>query len=78
LLYGRNQHTIGTLKDYGFTEVKLSSVQSRDERRDKVQAAIGQEKVIYSFIGSELSRARGGPRCLTMPLKRQSLNTPAA
>ena len=78
LLYGRNQHTIGTLKDYGFTEVKLSSVQSRDERRDKVQAAIGQEKVIYSFIGSELSRARGGPRCLTMPLKRQSVDTPAA
>jgi len=74
VLYSRNQRTIRVLEDLGFEEVRLSAVQSRNERRDLVQAAQTKDRVVYSLTGSELSRARGGARCLTMPLRRQSMD----
>ena len=30
-----------------------------------------RERYLIQIIGSELSRGRGGPRCLTMPLERE-------
>jgi len=70
ILYGRNQMTLQALNELGYEQVKLGSVLSRDERRSLVSEASSKERVAYSFVGSELSRARGGPRCLTMPLLR--------
>ena len=34
---------------------------------------IARTRTVFSFSGSELSRARGGGRCLTMPLLRASI-----
>lgn len=70
ILYGRNQMTLKALQELGYEQVKLAAVLSREERRSLVVNANTQERVAYSFVGSELSRARGGPRCLTMPLSR--------
>ena len=70
LLYGRNVRTIGALKKCGFEEVQLSVVQPKIERKAAIETAMKKERVVFSFSGSELSRARGGGRCLTMPLKR--------
>ena len=62
--------TLQALAELGYEQVKLGAVLSREERRNLVTAAADKERVAYSFVGSELSRARGGPRCLTMPLIR--------
>lgn len=74
ILYARNTHTIETLvRDHGFTQVRLSVVQSPQERRERVMGVAETPRVVFSFSGSELSRARGGGRCLTMPLQREPM-----
>ena len=70
ILYARNRRTVNALRDQGFEEVRLSVVQSPDERRERIAAGMKRDRTVFSFSGSELSRARGGGRCLTMPLLR--------
>ncbi|MEM1030618.1 MAG: arginine deiminase family protein [Myxococcota bacterium] len=70
ILYARNVHTIGALRRHGFEEVRLHVAQSPAERADRVAEGLRRERSVFSFSGSELSRARGGGRCLTMPLRR--------
>ena len=71
MLYARNRRTVAALAEQGFTEVHLGLDHPVDERRDAVRAAQG--RVVFTFTGSELSRARGGGRCLTMPLHRETV-----
>jgi len=70
LLYSRNVRTIDALGQCGFEEVRLSVVQPRDQRAELIADGMKKDRVVFSFSGSELSRARGGGRCLTMPLSR--------
>ena len=70
LLYNRNVKTIGALKDLGFEHIRLSTVQSPEQRRELVHTGMLAERTVFGFSGSELSRGRGGGRCLTMPLVR--------
>jgi arginine deiminase len=70
ILYARNRRTVNALSDQGFEEVRLSVVQSSEERRERIAAGMKRDRTVFSFSGSELSRARGGGRCLTMPLLR--------
>lgn len=72
LLYSRNTHTVETLcREHGFLEIELTTIQPRAEREDLIAAGMECERAVFSFSGSELSRARGGGRCLTMPLSRR-------
>jgi arginine deiminase len=68
-LYERNERTLGELADHGYAVVRdLDLVEGRERL-----ALDGRHKTVVTIGGSELSRARGGPRCLTMPLVREAL-----
>ena len=71
VLYGRNRYTIRSLcEQHGFAEVPLSLVHSDEERAERLSHGMQLRRAVFSFTGGELSRARGGGRCLTMPLSR--------
>jgi arginine deiminase len=69
-LYARNVRTLAALEAHGFETVGLHMVQSTVERTERIAEGMSHERAVFSFPGSELSRARGGGRCLTMPLRR--------
>ncbi len=76
MLYARNRKTVQALEHYGLRELHLPLEQPRDERNDRVAQAMENletQPTVFTFTGSELSRARGGGRCLTMPLRREPL-----
>ena len=65
VLYGRNRKTLLALTRVGF------DVTSPDEfiRNAELWLRDGRRRVV-ALDGFELSRGRGGPRCLTLPLRR--------
>ena len=73
MLYARNRWTIAELAKHGFSEVRLSTIQPPQLRRQLVEEGMQRARTVFTFSGSELSRARGGGRCLTMPLRRDPL-----
>ncbi len=75
ILYARNTHTIRTLRGHGFEEVRVSVAQPAAQRRALIAEGLARPRTVFSFSGSELSRARGGGRCLTMPLSRAALSS---
>lgn len=66
VLYGRNTHTLRTLNAAGFEILTPQEYVAN--------AALYQQRgqrLVVALTGSELSRGRGGPRCLTLPLGRE-------
>jgi arginine deiminase len=65
-LYRRNRRTLDELDRRGWR------VLCEDEARRCEDLASGSPTVV-ALASNELSRARGGPRCMTMPLAREPL-----
>jgi len=69
LLYERNVATTEELSRHGFAVVKAQDLVLGKEEVDLE----GEERVCLVVPSHELSRARGGPHCLTHPLERDAL-----
>jgi len=68
-LYERNVRTAEELSHHGYDVVNTDDVLS-----GKAPLELdGKHKYAVLLPGTELSRARGGPRCMTMPLVRDQL-----
>ncbi|MEM9692827.1 MAG: arginine deiminase family protein, partial [Myxococcota bacterium] len=77
VLYARNVQTIQSLVELGFYQADLHVVQPPSQRAEIIAEGLTKPRCVFSFSGSELSRARGGGRCLTMPLRRAPVGTPS-
>ena len=65
LSYSRNEATIAEMAKHGFRVVSSVDFLTGDER------VKDGERAIITFEGSELVRAGGGPRCMTLPVHRE-------
>lgn len=66
--YARNNHTIESLNNAGF-----SVLDAEDVCKGKVNMK-DYERFVVALKASELPRAGGGARCMTMPLSRAKVN----
>src|SRR5919197_1378632 len=64
LSYSRNEVTICEMQKMGFRHLTAESFLTGEERIRE------GERAVISFDGAELVRAGGGPRCLTLQLRR--------
>ena len=69
MLYERNVRTAEEMAKHGYTIVYEDDLLlGRSELETWTE-----KKYAIQLQGHELSRARGGPRCMTMPLEREDL-----
>lgn len=66
-LYARNRKTVEELGRRGWR------VLTETEALEDGVEIVGQGPTVVTLQSNELSRARGGPRCMTMPLERSPL-----
>ena len=66
VLYQRNRRTLEALARRGWRVIAAEDALGGEP-------VCGRGPTVVTFTGNELSRARGGPRCMTMPLERDAL-----
>jgi len=67
--YDRNRRTYEALAEHGFETVDAEAFLAAYPDAASVPA---ESRIAVRLSGHELSRGRGGPRCMTMPLRRGS------
>lgn len=70
--YERNDKTAESFKSLGFDVVKVEDLLMQFE--DKTKSPQEIENTLILLSASELSRARGGSHCMSLPLWREKLN----
>ena len=66
LAYERNEHTLQALqRDGGFRII------DGDALLDDRETPGSDDRFVVTFVGSELVRGGGGPRCMTLPVRRE-------
>lgn len=73
LIYDRNEATAAELARCGYTVVDEADLLLGREELELWKPA---RKYVILLAAHELSRARGGPRCMTMPLVREDVAPP--
>lgn len=68
IAYRRNIKTADALQDYGYTIMKAETFLKLYREGDLKVEDLG--KFIFTIPSAELSRARGGPHCMTFPIHR--------
>ena len=66
--YDRNRRTYAALEEHGFETIDAADFLDRFPDTASVPA---ESRIAVRLTGHELSRGRGGPRCMTMPLLRE-------
>ncbi len=66
IAYERNQRTFEALRQLGFHVVDAENFLNYYGNGGVPEG----QRVAIKLIGHELSRGRGGPRCMTLPVKR--------
>ena len=69
--YDRNDKTVEAFKDGGFTVIHAEDLIGRLEKGELDPDAL--ENTLILMPSAELSRARGGFHCMSMPLLRDAL-----
>lgn len=69
--YDRNDKTLAAFKEKGFTVIKAADLLEKFEDNELLPENITNTVII--FPSAELSRARGGFHCMSMPLYRDEL-----
>ena len=65
--YRRNYATLEALREAGFRAVPSSDFLAFDDWTE------ARQRIVVTVDGSELARGGGGPRCMTLPLRRAPL-----
>ncbi len=69
--YDRNDKTLAAFKAKGFTVIKAADLLSKFENSELLPENISN--TVITFPSAELSRARGGFHCMSMPLYRNEI-----
>lgn len=69
IAYRRNTKTADAIQNFGYTIMKAETFLKLNQEGDLMVDDLG--KFILTIPSSELSRARGGPHCMTFPIHRQ-------